>query len=260
MKWFYLVSSEYNRVFNNDGKDAAPHSTTKATKYENGVSTTTVEKTVAARVIKGKTYLFGANGAMLTGVYHFDGPVNCSGGQALQDGFYYFSKNGGSAEGRMEKGRTAINYDGDIFTYYFNKNGKACTNELNDGAVYNHRGVSVEAKDGNANQVFSIKDDISGNKGLKLGNYYYTDGSIVVSSTGKIRTGSAVIDDVKYEISNYVVVKAYDRHDKEKNNLQSMFVPARRETRVYAADGTYTVTKTEESELNSNGVAEWVEK
>ena len=233
-KWFYLESTKNNQVFNNNGKDANQNDVV-AVKFVSGARDTSATplSRVAAKVIKGKTYLFNNKGEMVTGVYRLgsdtdsDLKVRCSGGQALDQGFYYFSKNGGSAEGRMEKGRTTIDYDGEKFTYYFNKNGKACVNELNDGAVYNWRGVRVEAKDGNANQVYSI----SGSEGiastpLKLGTKYFDAGSIIVSSTGKIRTGSVIIDDVRYIVNNYVVTDAYDRHDSDKTTLTDMFVPA----------------------------------
>ena len=225
-KWFYLESSKYNQVYNNNGKDAKG-SVTTAQKYISGNQADGNALTkVAAKVIKGKTYLFNNKGEMLTGVYYFNGKVPCSGGQALDQGFYYFSKKSGSAEGRMEKGRTAIDYDGETFTYYFTQNGKACMNQVNDGAVYDQFGVRVEAKDGNANQTYQISD-ITGGRALEVNaNLSYSEGTIVVSSTGKIRTGSVIIDDVRYVIKNYVVETAYDRHDAEKNDLDDMYVPA----------------------------------
>ena len=217
-KWFYLESNNYNSVYNSNGKDAFGNGAT-ATKYVSGELETTSSTSVAAKVIKGKTYLFNNKGEMLTGVYRFSDDIRCSGGSKLRAGIYYFNKKGGSAEGRMEKGRTTIDYDGEDFTYYFTKDGRACQEELNDGAIYDYRGVRVEAKDGNANQTYRITDLIHSNCALKLGSKYYTDGTVIVSSTGKVRTGSVIIDDVRYEIQNYVVTKAYDRHDSDKTPL-----------------------------------------
>ena len=222
-KWFYMESSNYNQVFNYNGKDSW-YKDSKGNwaqsapiwKHASGVWDGSGSiNDVAAKVIKGKTYLFDSEGVMLTGVYAFEDTVACNGGKQLQAGIYYFSKKGGSAEGRMEKGRTPIDYDGETFTYYFTKDGKACQNELNDGAVYNYNGVRVEAKDGNANQTYNISEVTGGSGSLKLGNKRYTEGTIIVSSTGKIRTGSVVIEDVRYEIKDYVVVSAYDKYDKD---------------------------------------------
>ena len=216
-KWFYMESGKYNQVFNYNGKDSYGDNAV-IIKHESGEPTSTTTSNVAAKVIKGKTYLFDNDGVMLTGVYNFSGAVACSGGKQLKAGIYYFSKKGGSAEGRMEKGRTAIDYDGETFTYYFTTDGRACRNMLNDGAVYDYKGVRVEATDGNANQTYRISDIIGDDapEGLKLGTKYYTDGTIIVSSTGKIRTGTVVIEDVRYEIKDYVVVSAYDKYDKDK--------------------------------------------
>ena len=224
-KWFYLESSKFNQVYNYNGKDAKTAAT--AQKFVSGSQEDGDALTkIAAKVIKGKTYLFNNKGEMVTGVYKFSDKVSCSGGQSLEPGYYYFSKKGGSAEGRMEKGRTAIDYDGETYTYYFTQNGKACVNQVNDGAVYDQYGVRVEAKDGNANQTYQISA-ITGGAPLKVNaNLSYNDGTIVVSSTGKIRTGSVIIDDVRYVIKNYVVETAYDRHDAEKNDLSDMYVPA----------------------------------
>ncbi len=232
-KWFYLESSKYNQVFNYNGKDCKINGTVvsvKATKYVSGDQDVEELDQLAAKVIKGKTYLFNKEGVMLTGVYKFENTVPCSGGKALEPGYYYFSKKGGSAEGRMEKGRTAIDYDGETYTYYFTQNGKACVNQVNDGAVYNQFGVRVEAKDGNANQTYRISTIVGDGNELKVKTgLSYTDGTIIVSSTGKIRTGSVIIDDIRYVIKDYVVETAYDRHDAEKTPLSgddNVYVPA----------------------------------
>ena len=226
-KWFYLESSANNQIFNGGGKNS---NGATAYKYVDAYEHDSTKINVAAKVIKGKTYLFDGDGAMLTGVYSFNREVRRSGGGNLDAGVYYFSKNGGSAEGRMETGRTTVNYDGENFTYYFTKGGSACRSELNDGAIYDSYGVRVEAKDGNSNQAYEIDYIISGApnglshiSSLKLGSKYYDRGTVIVSSTGKIRTGTVTIDDVKYEIRDYVVVNAFDKNDKDKTPLTDRF-------------------------------------
>ncbi len=226
-KWFYLESNQFNTVFNNNGKDAGTKGTSVWKLKEGNVWDGGEKVGCAAKVIKGKTYLFDSKGRMLTGVFAFYGNgVKRTGGVDLERGIYYFNKSGGSAEGRMETGRTTVDYDGEKYTYYFNKAGQACRLTLNDGAVYDGFGVRVEAGDGNANQIYSISDlleqgseyrpsGLDRQQYFELGKFKYDKGTIIVSSTGKIRTGTVTIDDVKYEIKNYVVNKAYDKSDKD---------------------------------------------
>ncbi len=226
-KWFYLLSAEKNRVFNSNGVDSNGGS---AIKYTNGSTVDSTKTKVAARVIKGKTYLFDNTGALLTGVYEISvADVSRNSGTALKVGnIYYFNKSGGSVEGQMVTGKTTVTYDGDNFTYYFKEDGSAYTNVVKSDAAYDKYGVRVEAGDGNAYAVREIGDaDTFGAAGLTIGTETYTQGTIIVSSTGKAKkSGTITIDGVKYVLNNYVVTKAYDKEDKTATDNKNFYTPA----------------------------------
>ena len=69
--------------------------------------------------------------------------VNRVGGKALFDGIYYFSTDDGSQEGSMATGKVTVNDEGDKYTYYFAKDGRAYTNTLIKGAPSTAKMVSA---------------------------------------------------------------------------------------------------------------------
>jgi len=223
-KWFYLVAGEKNRVFNANGQDGKG---SKIQKYTDGNNKDGDPKTdVAARIIKGKTYLFDNKGQMLTGVFKFETEVKRGNSSKLEAGVYYFNKNGGSVEGQMETGKATITYDGDSYSYYFKDNGSAYTNVIKNNSAYDGLGVCLDASDGNANAVKNI-NEING-ACLTIDGKTYTDGTIIVSSSGRVKkSGTVTIDGVKYEVSNYLVTTAYDKDDKDKNDDKSLYHPAK---------------------------------
>ena len=157
-----------------------------------------------AKVIKGKTYLFDTDGVMLDDlqVLGYDTPADTLGGaisKKLEAGTYYFNKNDGAVNGQMVTGKTTVTKDGEDLYYYFDKStGKAITNIVKDGSVYGPNGQRIAAEDGNSNAVVTLEEDVvyNGHKILK-------DSTVVVSSTGKLRTsGTVKVDGVKYEISS----------------------------------------------------------
>ncbi|MCI8518537.1 MAG: cell wall-binding protein [Hungatella sp.] len=208
-KWFYLISGENNRVFNANGKDSNGAS---AEKYTDGTSYDSTKTNVAARIIKGKTYLFDNKGQMLTGVFKFDKAVSRGNSSDLKAGVYYFNKSSGSVEGQMVTGKTTITYDGDNYAYYFKEDGTAYRNIIKNGSAYDDLGVRIEAEDGNSNSIKYISD-IKG--GLDIDGNHYTKGTIVVSSSGKVKKGTSTvtIDGTKYTVSGYLVTKAVDKDD-----------------------------------------------
>ena len=189
--WYYLVTlrdgSKLKRSvpYNYFGSNPAP---------ELG------EKGVRAKVIKNKTYLFGTDGKMIDGfvviknstgnaasaeiigradveVNDFtntlygtedaDDVINGIKGRNLENGLYYFNEAGGSVNGQLMTGRTAVTKDGETFYYYFNKSGnqnttgsygKALTSTVKDGYLYGKDGSCLTADDGNSYAVYRVSD------------------------------------------------------------------------------------------------------
>jgi len=224
-EWFYLDSK--GKPFNvgaywSDDFKASSKSTGQAVKYKEG---TIIDKTyesterydgVAAKYIKKKTYLFGSDGVLLTGVIKITKDAHRVGGSSnkLEKGIYYFNKNSGSQNGQMETGKVTVNYDGENYYYYFNKStGMAYTSAIVDGCLYDQNGVRVDADESkevlglNASDIGDYITDSTGKKTLidlkKLGGSC----EIVVTSSGKIKkSGTITIDGAKIKVEDYVVV------------------------------------------------------
>lgn len=156
---------------------------------------------------------------MLTGVFKIGkNGVSRGNSSPLSEGIYYFNKSGGSVEGQMETGKTTITYDGDNYSYYFRDNSGAYTNIVKSNSAYDDLGVCIDASDGNSNSIKEISTiglDSTGTYRLEIEGKKYTEGTIVVSSSGKIKkSGTVTIDGTKYIIENYVVKELYDKDDK----------------------------------------------
>ena len=146
----------------------------------------------------------------------------------LEAGLYYFNEAGGSVNGQLMTGRTAVTKDGETFYYYFNKTGnsnnatnygKALVSAVKDGYLYGRDGRCLTADDGNSYAIYRVSDVatngvITINPGANAktittdapDNSAVTTAYIVVSKTGRIKqSGTATIDGVKYTISNYKV-------------------------------------------------------
>ena len=160
----------------------------------------------AAKVIKGKTYLFNNEGEMLKGLQTIgEGgtPSSWKGitAKPLAEGKYFFTKTSGSTQGQMITGKFAYDNDGDIENYYFDKTtGRALTAEVKDGVVYGIDGIRIQAEDGNSNARVSVDYDIKYSKAeggvIKAGTVF------IVSSNGKLRTsGTVKVDGVYYDIN-----------------------------------------------------------
>ena len=195
-----------------------------------------------AKQIKGKTYLFNADGVMQDGLVDLryvkdvaedvgsekkqiapikknakgeviDDYAGGSKAKAMEPGIYYFRKDGATTAGQMVTGKTAVTEDGDTNYYYFDskQGGKALTNAIKDGIVYGKDGKRMDADDGNSNQIKYIEDDLVDAKDNKT--VLVKEGStIIVTSAGKIRTANTT---VKIEGDKYKVVKG-------ENNLWSV--------------------------------------
>ena len=143
-----------------------------------------------AKVIKGKTYIFNADGTMEDGRViltnkNNNGVSDYKGGavsKAMTNGTYYFNENSGSVNGQMVTGKTTVTKDGDDFYYYFDKTtGRAVTDVVIDGKTV---------------------------KGIPAG----TNNEIIVSATGKLKTsGTVKVDGVRYKIhSEYWTLERLD--------------------------------------------------
>ena len=143
-----------------------------------------------AKVIKGKTYIFNADGTMEDGRViltnkNNNGGSDYKGGavsKAMTNGTYYFNENSGSVNGQMVTGKTTVTKDGEDFYYYFDKTtGRAVTDVVIDGKTV---------------------------KGIPAG----TNNEIIVSATGKLKTsGTVKVDGVRYKIhSEYWTLERLD--------------------------------------------------
>ena len=182
-----------------------------------------VAENVAAKVIKNKTFLFDDEGRMVTGLVEITSNngftenegtdakpkyvtrhVNRVGGKGLQAGIYYFNTDEGSQEGAMATGKVTVSDEGDKYTYYFGKDGKAYTNTLIKGAIYGEDGKRLEAEDGSKYELKPVARicDTDGKavKGLENG------GLVVVNSNGTVKKNASKIeiDGVEYKVENYI--------------------------------------------------------
>ena len=143
-----------------------------------------------AKVIKGKTYIFNADGTMEDGRViltnkNNNGVSDYKGGavsKAMTNGTYYFNENSGSVNDQMVTGKTTVTKDGEDFYYYFDKTtGRAVTDVVIDGKTV---------------------------KGIPAG----TNNEIIVSATGKLKTsGTVKADGVRYKIhSEYWTLERLD--------------------------------------------------
>ena len=236
--WYYL--SNKGEAFNDDAKDTVVRTWDQSVndyiikKDYSGATAVSVfgddmfgdgsnAENVAAKVIKNKTFLFDDNGRMVTGLVKISSNggytenegtvakpnmvtryVNRVGGKALFDGIYYFSTDDGSQEGSMATGKVTVNDEGDKYTYYFAKDGRAYTNTLIKGAIYGEDGKRLEAEDGSKYELVPVKaiKDEDGKlvKGLENG------GLVVVNSNGTVKKNASKIeiDGVKYKVVNYI--------------------------------------------------------
>ena len=211
--WFYLNNK--GEAFNDRAKD------TKKVDARGNVlvdynadaskvlDPTSVASDVAAKVIKNKTYLFDENGRMVTGLRDIDAPVLRQGGKDLEAGIYFFSNEGGSGEGQMMTGKQTTDDEGDKYTYYFNKAGKAEKNALIKGSVYGVDGKRLEAEAGSKYEVMiteaDVKDD--GKVVIPAGT------SIIVNSNGTVKKNASTVDvdGTKYSVKNYVATVKPDQ-------------------------------------------------
>ena len=171
-----------------------------------------------AKVIKGKTYIFNADGTMEDGRViltnkNNNGVSDYKGGavsKAMTNGTYYFNENSGSVNGQMVTGKTTVTKDGEDYYYYFDsKTGRAVTNVVKDGVVYGVDGERVDAEDGNSNAIVTLEADTEYSKaaftkvvGGKTVHYIPAGSEVIVSSTGKLRTsGTVKVDGVKYKVN-----------------------------------------------------------
>jgi len=104
----------------------------------------------------------------------------------------------------MVTGKETVVYDDVECAYYFDKKGKAYTNKIADGVLYDENGVKIAAEDGNNYQLVEVKNNIS-LKGSDT-TVVATGKTVMVTSAGKIKkSGTVKLDGYKYTIDNYVV-------------------------------------------------------
>ena len=227
--WYYL--SNKGEAFNDDAKDTVVRTWDKTkgeyavSKDYSGATATsvfgddmfsdgTVAENVAAKVIKNNTFLFDDKGRMVTGLVEITGGtgeaddkgvvrhVNRVGGKALIEGIYYFNTDDGSQEGAMATGKVTVDDEGDKYTYYFDKSGRAYKNTLIKGAVYGADGRRLEAEDGSKYELIPVEaiTDENGKSVIPAGS------QVIVNSNGTVKRSASKIeiDGVNYKVVDYV--------------------------------------------------------
>ena len=142
---------------------------------------------------------------MLTGLRELDGTVLRQGGKVLEAGIYYFS-----GDGDMQTGKQTVNDEGDKYTYYFNKSGKAETDKLIKGSIYGPRGVRYEAEYGSKYEIITVDNDIKDEKGNVV---VYGGQEIIVNSNGSVKKNASTVDvdGEKWTVSGYVATRKADQ-------------------------------------------------
>ncbi len=227
--WYYLNNK--GEAFNDDGKDTVVRTWSKTagnyvtTEDYSGANAASVfgddifgdgsiAENVAAKVIKNKTFLFDDQGRMVTGLVQISSTggevdekgvlrhVNRVGGKALSEGIYYFSTDDGSQEGAMATGKVVISDEGDKYTYYFDKEGKAYTNRLIKGAIYGVDGKRIEAESGSKYDIVPV-DAITDEKGEVV---IPANSLVIVNSNGTVKRNATKvdIDGTEYVVKEYV--------------------------------------------------------
>ncbi len=151
--WYYLVSF-------NDGKSV---------KRNVPFNKLAVDGLMRAKQVKGKTYLFDADGKMkdglqtITAANTYVAGEDWAGGalsRKIDPGIYYFRKDGATTKGQVITGKTAVTDDGETNYYYFDskRGGAALVNMVKAGIVYGTDGRRMDADDGNANQIREIDE------------------------------------------------------------------------------------------------------
>ncbi len=138
---------------------------------------------------------------MVTGLREITGDsVLREGGKDLEAGVYYFSTEDGSGEGQMMTGKQTIDDEGDKYTYYFQKSGKAYTDRLVKGSVYGHDGVRLEAEDGSKYELVTVEYDILDEAGKKV--VIPAGTQIIVNASGTVKKSARLEaeDGSKYEL------------------------------------------------------------
>ena len=151
--WYYLVSF-------NDGKSV---------KRNVPFNKLAVDGLMRAKQVKGKTYLFDADGKMkdglqtITAANTYVAGEDWAGGalsRKIDPGIYYFRKDGATTKGQVITGKTAVTDDGETNYYYFDskRGGATLVNMVKAGIVYGTDGRRMDADDGNANQIREIDE------------------------------------------------------------------------------------------------------
>ena len=205
--WFYLDSKGRPVLA---GEDAG-----SGIDYTDDINGGTV-RTVAAKSIKSKTYIFDDAGRMRTGLFKLEGVKKGNSSSAMDTGYYYFTEEEGSAEGQMiTNKKVTIELDGEEETYYFSKTGEAYTSTVISGSLYGANGALVtDYGDGSSYQMVAL-DDILGEGGAfteKGKSTEYSNAYVLINGNGKIKKSGTVtdVDGYKVTVKDYIVTLQKD--------------------------------------------------
>ena len=214
MYWFYL---------NNKGvPTVADENAGKGTDYSDNIDGDTV-RTVVAKSIKNKTYIFDDAGRMRTGLFGLTDVKK--GSSSMDNGYYYFTEEEGSTEGQMVTNKKmSIELDGEEKSYYFSKTGKAYTNTVISGSLYGTNGAMVtDFGDGSSYQMVALSDILGDNgyfteKGKSTKYVAAEDTYVLINGNGKIKKSGTVtdVDGYKVTVKDYIVTL---QQDEDKNKV-----------------------------------------
>ena len=111
----------------------------------------------------------------------------------------------------MMTGKQTIDDEGDKYTYYFQKSGKAYIDRLVKGSVYGHDGVRLEAEDGSKYELVTVEYDILDEAGKKV--VFSAGTQIIVNASGTVKKSAATVDvdGVKYSVKDYAATEKADQ-------------------------------------------------
>ncbi len=176
---------------------------------------------VAAKSIKGETYLFNDKGVMLTGLYWLGGNEagefstktavhKGTSKNPMAGGYYYFNQEDGSVEGQMiTNKKLTIEVDGEDEYYYFKKNGQAYTDTIISGTVYGHDGKRMDNNgDGGTYELVTLEYPLweKGDDQENDAPVVEAGKTVLINENGKIKKSGTTTDinEQKYSVSNYV--------------------------------------------------------
>lgn len=205
--WFYC-DKKNGSIYNEGGKDCIDQ--------------------VAAKNIDGHTYFFDSHGHMITGLISTGGADIKDNPFVLEEycelsgdigktkgtrpaGIYYLSEKEGSL-GQLQKDKALVLWDGkERYSYYLDPSGRAYTNAMVDGCVYDETGLKCHGDFGwdiitMESDIYKENDYLRGTPKDGAEPVIPAGSRIIVNASGKVKkAGRIELDGSTYIIENYLV-------------------------------------------------------